>query len=159
MILRATATLTMIHTVWVCGWAHVHGKGGTVRYNRSPGIECWSVSNGQTLARRLVANTMSAAMDVSPPREEEAPTSPVRPAAPPVGDMQVFLLETAPVRLQPATATSLQTTAGTPETLSIRGAWNSFINPDPPPPPKKCCYYSTDNDKFYRWWMYQCRQK
>ena len=71
------------------------------------------------------------------------PDSPVRPAAPAVGDLQVFMLETAVIKpvnnaAAPPPEPAKEKTAAP---MSIRGAWNSFINPDPPvrvvSPPKK----------------------
>lgn len=64
---------------------------------------------------------------------EQEPTSPIRPTAPAVGDLQMYLFETAPVMLiAPASAAP-----AAPATTSIRAAWQSFI--DPAPPRKRHC--------------------
>lgn len=75
------------------------------------------------------------------PSAAAAPGSPVRPRLAPVGDLHAFML-VGPVVAAPVEAPpSPEQQRAPPQSLTIRGAWQSFIaptaSPDTPPPRKR----------------------
>lgn len=110
-----------------------------------------SEANQETLSEEQLSGTdeVESACDTSP-----TPTSPVRPNIPAVGDLQMFQLITKAIPTDEVSqqAPVVLAAPAALEPVSIRSAWQNFINPttnqNQSPPPKRRCERSVVPSSF-----------